>query len=111
LRDEKKSTIIGQYYCLFQVYAGRSYCGTIYYKSGQGTYVVPCQGKRASYVKIVQPSNYLSLAEVEVFGGPKGVDGLGLLSYRMPTGQSSVGHGGRGERAVDGNTNGYWGGG
>ena len=60
-------------------------------------------------MKIVQPSNYLQLAEVEVFGGPQGVSGMGMLSYKMPTGASSVAHGGRPERAVDGNTDGWWG--
>ena len=60
-------------------------------------------------MKVIQPSNYLQLAEVQVFGGPKGVDGMGLLSYRMPTKQSSEGWGGKAERAVDGNTDGFWG--
>ena len=43
-------------------------------------------------------------------GGSKKIDGLGLLSFRKPTKQSSLDHGGIPSRAVDGNINGNWGG-
>jgi hypothetical protein len=49
------------------------------------------------------------MAEVQVFGGSKGVTGLKLISKKKPTKASSVGWGGVPARAVDGNVDGVWG--
>lgn len=49
------------------------------------------------------------MAEVQVYGGTGAIKGLGLLSYRKPTKQTSTAHGGVSGRAVDGNANGNWG--
>ena len=42
-------------------------------------------------------------------GGSKKIDGLGLLSFRKPTKQSSMAHNGIPSRAVDGNIDGHYG--
>ena len=65
-----------------------------------------CDGKIGKYVKIVQRYSWLHMAEVQVYGGSKGVSGLGILSDGMPTKASSVGKGMVPERAVDGNPDG-----
>ena len=75
---------------------------------GVTIYYVACNGIEGREVKIVQPNHYLQLAEVQVYGGTGGIKGMGLLSYRKPTKQGSVSHGGHPSRAVDGNANGWW---
>lgn len=92
-------------------------CGTVQYKSGVNTYPISCKGVKGRIVRIEQPKNYLTLAEVQVFGlgGPAPVGrniGTGnyavLLSQNKFARQSSEAHGGNAMRAVDGNTDGYW---
>jgi hypothetical protein len=46
-------------------------CGTIKWNSGQNVYPINCGGRTGRYVKVVQNKNYLTLAEVQVFGPAK----------------------------------------
>ena len=93
-------------------------CGTVHYLPGMNVYPVNCKGAKGTIVRIEQPKNYLTLAEVQVFGtggpGPVGSNiGSGdytmLLSQNKQATQSSTGHNGIAMRAVDGNTDGVWG--
>ena len=43
-------------------------CGTVHWRSGQSVYPIDCGGKSGRIVKVVQRKNYLTLAEVQVFG-------------------------------------------
>ena len=43
-------------------------CGTVHWRAGQSVYPISCGGKSGSVVKIIQNKNYLTLAEVQVFG-------------------------------------------
>ena len=93
-------------------------CGTVKYNKALRVYPISCGGAKGRIVRIEQPKNYLTLAEVQVFGtgGPAPVGrniGSGdyaiLLSQNKFARQSSEAHGGHAMRAVDGNTDGYWG--
>jgi len=71
----------------------------------------------ASRVRVSYSSQYMSIAEIEVYGVVTEVDGeagsyqLTNLALNKPVEQSTSGWGGVAERAVDGNTNGHWWGG
>ena len=43
-------------------------CGTIKYQKGHGVYAVNCGGKSGRKVFVTHDTNYLQLAEVQVFG-------------------------------------------
>jgi hypothetical protein len=99
----------------FAVYVDGSKCsGTI--NKAQRKNTIPCNGKKGRKVKVqLQRRDYLSIAEVEVYGVPAGSDdaagccgGKKLLSVRKKTTQSSTGHGGNSARAVDGRTDGKY---
>ena len=53
---------------LSQVFLDKNLCGTVNWRSGQDVYPISCGGKSGQIVKIVQNKNYLTLAEVQVFG-------------------------------------------
>ena len=89
------------------VWAGKTKCGTIYYKKGRSTYPIACNGVAASTVK-VSHNNFLHMAEVQVYGGALAVKSLNLLSLHQKTAQSSMGWGGVSTRAVDGNPSAYY---
>lgn len=91
-----------------EVYVANYRCGRVYYIPGRNIYYIPCNGASGRNVKITLANNYLHMAEVQVYGGSGGIKGMGLLSYQKPTSMSSIAHGGRPERAVDGNANGWW---
>ena len=90
-------------------------CGTVKYKKGVSVYPISCGGVKGSVVRIEQPKNYLTLAEVQVFGtgGPDPVGGtIGSGDYSMLLSEnhfSTQSHGNTPMRAVDGNTDGHWG--
>ena len=89
------------------VYAGNKKCGTIHWAKGKHVYTIACNGIKAKTVTIKLPTgNYLSLAEVQVFGGAKPIKSLDLISEKKPTKQSKTGWGGTSQRAVDGNVDG-----
>ena len=90
------------------MYAGNYKCGTIHYNPRKLFYTISCNGHVANNVRVVQKHNWLSLAEVQVFGGSKKVPKMSLLSQGRPTKQNSVGWGGVPQRAVDGNVDGQW---
>ena len=50
------------------VYAGSTKCGSVRYVPVHHVYYVACNGAKADHVKITQATNYLQLAEVQVFG-------------------------------------------
>ena len=91
-----------------EVYVGKKKVGTVRYNPKMLFYIIPCDGAQGSFVKVVQKTNWLHLAEIQVFGGAKGVKGLGLLSQGKPTKQKDMGWGGISKRAVDGNANGLY---
>ena len=90
-------------------------CGTVNYKKGKSIYPINCGGAKGRVVRIEQPKNYLTLAEVQVFGsgGLGGVgSNIGSGDYAMLLSEnkySTMSFGGRAMRAVDGNTDGNWG--
>ena len=92
-----------------EVWAGKELCGTINYRKNVNSYAISCQGVLASTVRVSLKKGYLSLAEVQVFGGKQAVSNLNLLSWRQKATQSSTGHSGHASRAVDGNAAGVWG--
>ena len=92
-----------------EVYVANYRCGRVFYIPGRNIYYIPCNGATGRTVKITLAHNYLHMAEVQVFGGAGSIKGVGLLSYQKPSHMSSIAHGGRPERAVDGNANGWWG--
>ena len=51
-----------------QVYLDTKLCGTIHWYPDRNVYPVNCGGTSGRVVKIVQKNNYLTLAEVQVFG-------------------------------------------
>ena len=52
-----------------EVWAGNHMCGRIMYRPNKQTYSVPCNGVKAKEVSVkLSTGNYLSLAEVQVFG-------------------------------------------
>ena len=67
-------------------------------------------------MKVIQKNNYLTLAEVQVFGtggkvklsGFLGSGNLKLLSHGAKATSSSIGWGGHPSRAIDGNFNQYY---
>ena len=100
------------------IFVDKHKCGSVWYLKGRNTYAVNCAGAKGRVVRIEQPKNYLTLAEVQVFGtgGQKpigsnigGGDSSMLLSQYKYSLQSSEGHGGNAMRAVDGRTDGVWG--
>ena len=91
------------------MYVGRQKCGSVRYNPKELYYVIQCNGKVGNYVKVIHRYNYLHMAEVQVYGGSKGVSGLGILSDGKPTKASSVGWGGISDKAVDGNVDGFFG--
>ena len=93
----------------WQVYVGSKKVGTLRWRKGVDVYMFPCNGAAGSFVKVVHKSNWLHMAEIQVFGGAKPVKNLGLLSQGRPTKQNSIGWGGHPKRAVDGNVGGYYG--
>ena len=50
------------------VYAASHKCGSVRYIPGHNVYYISCAGTEAKEVKIQTDTNYLSLAEVQVFG-------------------------------------------
>ena len=92
-----------------EVYAGKQKCGTIFYNPKKTHYMIRCDGRTGDHVRIVNKKHWLQLAEVQVFGGSKGVTGLRLISKGKPTKASSVGWGAVPGKAVDGNVDGVWG--
>ena len=91
-----------------EVFVDNTRCGRVYYIPGRNIYYIPCNGASGRNVKITLAHNYLHMAEVQVYGGAGAIKGMGLLSYQKPTHMSSIAHGGRPERGVDGNANGWW---
>jgi alpha-tubulin suppressor-like RCC1 family protein len=63
--------------------------------------IIPVNGKMGQQVRIEIDNNYLSLAEVQVFGREN-------VALGKPATQSSTHAGGEASRAVDGNTSGNW---
>ena len=90
-------------------------CGTVHYKKGGSVYPITCGGTKGRIVRIEQPKNYLTLAEVQVFGtgGPEPVGGnIGSGDYVMLLSENKYSTQSTGDtamRAVDGNTDGNWG--
>jgi len=99
-----------------KVYVDTHLCGTIKYKKGVSVYPVNCGGKKGRIVKITHKT-IINIAEVEVLGtgGPSmfgptmGSGNVKLLSLRRPATMTSAYRGGDAYKAVDGQTNGYWG--
>ena len=99
------------------VWLDKHKCGKIDYAEGIAVYPINCGGKKGRIVKITQDKNYLTLAEVQVFGtGGSGLEvpnfGTGnmmLLSHEKKATQSNTGWGGVPNRAVDGMTSGHYG--
>ena len=60
-------------------------CGTIKWNAGQNVYPIDCGGRTGRIVKIVQKTNYLTLAEVQVFG-PAKIAECGKNSCEIPKG-------------------------
>ena len=97
-----------------EVYLDNYKCGYVSYYRGVAVYPINCGGKNGRIVKVVQKNNFLTLAEVQVFGtgGPGlsvpnfGTGDVMLLSHQKKTSQNSVGWGGVSRRAVDGKTGG-----
>ena len=54
-----------------KVYVDNHYCGAVVYQAGMAKFTVQCNNAVGSVVKLVQNDNYLSLCEVEVYGGRK----------------------------------------
>ena len=51
------------------MWAGKHKCGAVHWVKGKHVYVIPCNGVQAKEVTVRLPTgNYLSLAEVQVFG-------------------------------------------
>ena len=100
-----------------EVYLDNYKCGYVEYYRGVAVYPINCGGKTGRVVKVVQRHNFLTLAEVQVFGtgGPGlsvpnfGTGNVMLLSHEKKATQSSVGWGGIPGRAVDGKTDGIYG--
>ena len=92
-----------------EVYAGKQKCGTIFYNPKKAFYIIRCDGRTGDYVRIVNKKNWLHMAEVQVYGGSKGVTGMRLISKHKPTKASSVGWGGVPAKATDGNVDGIFG--
>ena len=44
-------------------------CGEVVYVSGQSVYVIECGGIVGDYVRVENDNNYLTLCEVQVYGG------------------------------------------
>ena len=91
------------------VWAGKHKCGTIHYRRNIKSYFINCNGVEASTVRVTLDKEYLSLAEVQVFGGAQTVSNLNLLSWRQKATQSSTGWNGHASRAVDGDPSGRYG--
>ena len=91
------------------VWAGKQKCGTINYRKNINSYFINCGGALADTVRITLDNEYLSLAEVQVFGGAQTLKNLNLLSWRQKTSQSSTGWNGHASRAVDGDASGKYG--
>lgn len=70
------------------VYAGAKKCGTINYIRGRSIYYFPCGGAEAKFVKLVSEREYLTLVEVQVWGGAKAITGISNLAYRKPVSTS-----------------------
>ena len=62
---------------LLQVYLDKKLCGTVVYYPDRHVYPISCGGRSGRVVKIVQKNNYLTLAEVQVFG-----TGILVSSYK-----------------------------
>ena len=50
------------------MYLDKKLCGTVDYYPDRHVYPISCGGAKGRIVKIVHKTNYLTLAEVQVFG-------------------------------------------
>jgi hypothetical protein len=48
-------------------------CGTVHWNPDQNVFPVSCGGRKGQFVKITQKNDYLTLAEVQVFGTTFGI--------------------------------------
>ncbi|NRB82109.1 MAG: hypothetical protein HRU38_26235 [Saccharospirillaceae bacterium] len=51
-----------------EVFVDKQSCGKVKYVKGRHVYPINCGGKKGRIVKVVNKANYLTLAEVQVFG-------------------------------------------
>eukprot|EP00116_Pleurobrachia_bachei_P000230 sb/3460492/ len=93
----------------FQVFVGKTLCGSVTYVNGQSVYVVDCGSPIfGEIVKVSLDGDYLTLCEVEILG-TETVNGVNLIASSLTASQSSTGWNGVASRAIDGNANGdYW---
>ena len=63
---------------MLQVYIDNYKCGQIFYVPKVNNYWVSCNGQKGSKVKVTLTGDFLSLAEVQVYGKHKHL--LGYLS-------------------------------
>ena len=81
-----------------EVWVDNYKCGVIKYKRGSTMFPIKCGGRTGRIVKVKQRNDYLSLAEVQVFGtGGNGLSvpnfgtgNLKLLSFEKAASQSST---------------------
>jgi len=92
-----------------KVYAGDVLCGSVSVTVGNPRVEVSCGGVVANSIKIVQPYQYLTLCEVQVFGVPSDAVPLQNVALNKPASQTSVGWNGIASRGVDGRISGTWG--
>ena len=73
-----------------QVFLDKQLCGTVQWNAFENVYPINCGGKTGQIVKVVQKDNYLTLAEVQVFGtraaGARSAANYGTF-YTMNTGR------------------------
>ena len=73
------------------MFVGQTLCGTIAYQAGKDVYDIKCgNGVVGEYVKVVQNNNYLTLAEVQLYGAAADSVGLSGSSWAVG-GSGSVG--------------------
>ena len=51
------------------MFVGDDLCGEVVYVPGQSVYVIYCGGLVGDSVRVEQDNNYLTLCEVQVYGG------------------------------------------
>ena len=97
---------------ILQVYLDGYRCGIITWNAGQNVYPIDCGGRTGRIVKVVQNKNYLTLAEVQVFGPAlvtkcsknKCVVPKGAISF-IPSGQSLTSTNGKTTAVMQGDGN------
>jgi len=95
------------------VYVDDEVCGTVAFTEGTMVYSFDCGGMEGSSVSVYQNGQYLQVCELEIMVDEASIPSIPEYTNAAlgrPTAQSTRGWGGVSSRAVDGNTNNYWGG-